>query len=289
MIRCTKCDATIEPGFGCADCGNEQQSIQGITCYAPEMIESASGFRSDYFAELFRRESSNFWFIARNKLILQVLSRHCKGFESYLEIGCGTGFVLSGINERFPQARIVGSEVFITGLQFAAQRIPSATLLQLDACRMPFDAEFEVVGAFDVIEHIEDDVTVIEQVHRTLKPGGYFLVTVPQHPWLWSIVDEYARHVRRYSKKELHQKMEGGGFEIIMSTSFVTSLLPAMWLSRLAANKANPDDFDPMDEFNISPLVNSALTGLLKAEVALIGAGLRFPVGGSRLVLARKA
>ena len=100
-------------------------------------------------------------------------------------------------------------------------------------------------------------------------------------------VDEYAQHVRRYSKAELHRKLEGAGFDIVMSTSFVTSLLPVMWLSRLSA-RSDPEEFDPMSEFNIPALVNTLLTGLLKTEVALIGAGLRLPVGGSRLVLARK-
>jgi len=262
---------------------------RGLHFYAPEILSSTHGLASDSFAKLFRLERGNFWFIARNKLILQVLSRYCEGFGSYLEIGCGTGYVLSAISDRFPQARMVGSEIFIAGLEFASQRLPSATLLQLDARRMPFEAEYEVIGAFDVIEHIEEDVAVMEQVYRALKPGGHFLVTVPQHQWLWSPVDEYAKHVRRYSKNELHQKMETAGFEIIMSTSFVSSLLPVMWLSRLAASRSDPEDFNPMAEFNISPLVNRTLTGLLKIEVALIGSGLRFPVGGSRLVLARKA
>ena len=289
MIRCIRCDAPLETELRCAVCGSELRTIEGITCYAPELMDSASGFRSDYFAELFRLESGNFWFIARNKLILQVLSRYCEGFRSYLEIGCGTGYVLSAISEKFPQARMVGSEIFIAGLEFASQRIPSATLLQLDARRMPFEAEYELVGAFDVLEHIDEDVAVMEQVHQALKPGGHFLVTVPQHKWLWSPVDEYAQHVRRYSGEELHQKMEAAGFEIVTGTSFVTSLLPVMWMSRLAASRSKPDNFDPMTEFNISPLLNSALTGLLKTEVALIGSGLRFPVGGSRLVLARKA
>ena len=289
MIRCTSCDAPLETELRCAACGKEVHTVEGITCFAPELMDGASGFRSDYFAELFRLESGNFWFIARNKLILQVLSRYCEGFRSYLEIGCGTGYVLSAISEEFPHARMVGSELFIAGLQFASRRIPSAALVQLDARHMPYEAEYDVVGAFDVIEHIEEDVIVMEQVHRSLKPGGHFLVTVPQHQWLWSPVDEYAQHVRRYSKKELHDKMEQVGFEIVMSTSFVSSLLPMMWLSRLSISRSHPDDFDPLAEFNISRLLNGLLASLLKTEVALIGMGLRFSIGGSRLVLARKA
>ena len=60
---------------------------RGLHFYAPEILSSTHGLASDSFAKLFRLERGNFWFIARNKLILQVLSRYCEGFGSYLEIG----------------------------------------------------------------------------------------------------------------------------------------------------------------------------------------------------------
>ena len=69
----------------------------------------------------------------------------------------------------------------------------------MDARNIPFRDEFDVIGAFDVLEHIDEDVAVIDEVRKALRPGGGFLMSVPQHPALWSQQDERAFHVRRYT------------------------------------------------------------------------------------------
>ena len=111
----------------------------------------------------------------------------------------------------------------------------------MDARRIPFRDEFDVIGAFDVIEHIEEDVAVIDEVGRALRPGGGFVMTVPQHPALWSPQDEHAHHVRRYTAAGLRRKVEAAGFEVVRMTSFVRLLLPScsrrgMRLRRRAAD-----------------------------------------------------
>src|SRR5690606_22871969 len=116
----------------------------------------------------------------------------------FLEIGCGTGFVLSGVADAFPAVRLFGSEIFTAGLEFAARRQPSVNFMQMDARSLPFLDEFDVIGAFDVLEHIVEDGQVLAQMREALKPNGIILLTVPQHEWLWSPVDEFACHVRRY-------------------------------------------------------------------------------------------
>ncbi len=76
-------------------------------------------------------------------------------------------------------------------------------MLQFDACAIPYKAEFDVIGAFDVIEHIEEDTAALTQMYQALKPGGGLLITVPQHRFLWSAVDEMSYHKRRYHRNEL--------------------------------------------------------------------------------------
>ena len=78
----------------------------------------------------------------------------------------------------------------------------------MDARRIPFEREFDVVGAFDVLEHIVEDEDVLGQMFKATRPGGGLLVTVPQHPFLWSASDEHAMHQRRYSRAELRRKVE---------------------------------------------------------------------------------
>ena len=287
-MTCIQCGAPFAAAGQCASCSFTTLKRAGIDCYAPELIDNASGFKAEYFADLFELESGNFWFRARNELILAILGRHCGDFKSLLEIGCGTGFVLSGIMQRFPEARVVGSEIFIAGLEYAAKRAPKATFLQMDARKNPYYDEFAVIGAFDVMEHIEEDVEVMKQVNTALRRGGHFLITVPQHPWLWSQADEYAQHVRRYSKVELHEKLASTGFKIVRSSSFVSALLPAMLASRLMSRLKLEKDFNPLAEFNIPPFLNGLLWCILRLEVSLVSLGLSLPLGGSRIVLAQK-
>ena len=104
--------------------------------------------------------------------------------------------------------------MFLEGIDFANARVPDADLFQMDARQIPFREEFDVIGAFDVFEHIDQDQTVLEQMHAAVKPGGGIIVTVPQHRWLWSMVDEYSFHRRRYRRMELLQKVKAAGFEV---------------------------------------------------------------------------
>lgn len=246
------------------------------------------GFEPAYFAELVSLEAGNFWFRSRNRLIVWALGKYRPGFRSLLEVGCGTGYVLSGIAAAFPGARLVGTEVYAEGLAQAATRLPGIAFAQVDARALPYRSEFEVIGAFDVIEHIAEDEAVLAQAHAALQPGGLLLLTVPQHAWLWSPADAYARHVRRYAAGELHAKVRAAGFEVLRSTSFVSVLLPAMVASRLLRREDAAGGFDPRAEFRIPGTLNAMLESLLALERRLIALGLDFPCGGSRLVVARK-
>lgn len=205
--------------------------------------------------------------------------------SSYLEVGCGTGYVLSGMAKAFPQTAINGSELFSNGLHFASGRVPRASFMQMDARKIPYKEEFDVAGAFDVLEHIAEDETVLEQLYSAIKPQGGMVITVPQHPWLWSQADEYACHERRYTAQELRRKVQAAGFDIALDTSFVTLLLPAMLVSR---KKKNQGDYNPLAEFHMSPTFNALLEKILRLEAALIRAGCRFPVGGSRLMVLKR-
>ena len=288
MRLCLACDAQyLEVQNDCPVCGYQPKIADGFSAYAPELAQEGGGFDAAYFPVLAGLEDANFWFRARNELILWALARYCEGFRTYLEIGCGTGYVLSGVARRFPDAALGASEIFTAGLGFAAERVPSATFMQMDARRIPFSVEFDVVGAFDVIEHIKEDEVVLAQVCKALKPGGYLLLTVPQHDWLWSASDIYARHERRYSAAELHEKIRAAGFRLQRSSSFVSLLLPLMLISRLNS-KSRHKPFDPTDEFKIPNWMNAALYQIMTLERSLVKLGANFPVGGSRLIVAQK-
>lgn len=255
--------------------------------FAPELMKEHEGFPAERYPVLARFESNNFWFRSRNKLVLWMLKRCFRQMKTYLEIGCGTGFVLSGVRSAFPGANLSASEIDSAGLPFVRHKVNNAEVFQMDARQIPFQEEFDVIGAFDVIEHIEEDEEVLSQIYNACKPGGGVIVTVPQHPSLWSEVDVYSCHKRRYTKNELIGKIQKAGFEIVDSASFVSLLLPLMLLSRLRA-KSKEKDFDPMREFSIPRLLNWTLERILNFERILIKVGLRFPVGGSLLCVGKK-
>ena len=288
MKICQRCDHRFQATpWVCPACGFAPPSINGFPALAPKLAHEGDGFRPEYFETLASLEKGNFWFQARNRLIVDSLRRYFSEFSNFLEIGCGTGFVLSGIAASFPSARLNGTEIFCTGLSYASRRVPNAEFLQVDARRIPYEDEFDVVGAFDVLEHISEDEAVISQIHQAVRRGGGLVVTVPQHRWLWSQQDVLACHVRRYSAKELRDKISHAGFRVLTVRSFVSLLLPVLWLSRCIGNIRTGTP-DTLIELKLGPLANRVLEGVMTLEYALDQLGVSFPVGGSLLLVARK-
>ena len=289
MKRCPGCTTEYDAvDWTCPTCRYEPEIREGIPILAPELEKEGAAFPSEAFAELAALEAGNFWFRARNELIAWALQRCFPGTQDYLEIGCGTGYVLARVAQELPKARLIGSEVFSSALSIAASRVASADFIQMDARRLPYTEAFDVVGAFDVLEHIQEDGDVLAEMFRVLRPGGGIIVTVPQHPWLWSAEDEYARHVRRYRRGELREKVSLAGFEVELETSFVTLLLPAMFASR--ASRRNSDrKAHALTELRLHPVIDRTLEGIMNLERRLIRIGLSFPLGGSLLLVARKS
>lgn len=288
MRLCAACGGEgVREDWSCSDCGFAPAG-NGVRVLAPEAEAEGEGFDPTAFARLAEVEGSSWWFQGRNRLLAWALDRHFPGAASLLEIGCGTGFVLAGLRDARPGLRLTGAELFSAGLGIAAARVPEAELVQLDARRLPFDAEFDVVGAFDVLEHVEEDEQVLRELHRATRPSGGIMLTVPQHPWLWSAADEAGHHRRRYRRAELVRKAEAAGFTVERVTSFVTLALPLMAASRVADRKRAVEDYDPMNEFRIDRRVNAVLEASLAAERAIVRAGVSLPAGGSLLLVGRR-
>lgn len=255
--------------------------------FAPDLANTVSGFdpaRFDFLAEI---EATHFWFVARNELIVGLLNKFFPAARRFLEIGCGNGAVLRAVDASRRWERIVGSELQPSGLAHARRRLPEhVEFVQMDARDIPAIDTFDLTGAFDVIEHIADDEAVLRGLRRATLRGGGIMVTVPQHPWLWSSADDQAHHERRYRRGELEEKFRRNGFEILFSSSFTTLLLPLMAASRFK-DKRRLDEERVDREFAVNALVNKAFAVVLRAEVAATLAGMRWPVGGSRVVIGR--
>lgn len=285
MKLCLQCGERAAENWFCPVCNRSPQKARGFEVFAPDLLSHhGEHFDPKSFEFLFKHEGGHFWFESRSKLICWAIRKFFPNFKDFFEIGCGTGFVLSSIAKTFSGRQYAGSDLFVESLPYAKKRVPQADLFQIDARHIPFKEEFDLIGSFDVLEHIKEDEAVISEMHKALKPGGGLVLSVPQHAFLWSKTDDMAHHVRRYSRNELQSKLKKLGFNLLYSTSFVSLLLPLMMLSRLRSKK----EYNMYAEFEISGLVNNSLSGLMDLERFLVNIGLRFPVGGSRLVVAEK-
>jgi hypothetical protein len=101
-------------------------------------------------------------------------------------------------------------------------------------------------------------------------------------------MDDLACHARRYGRSELQNKLEGAGFVVVRSTSFVSFLLPVMMLARFLKRNQTADEVDPSSELEINPVLNALFYAVLRLELLCIRAGINFPLGGSRLVVAHR-
>ena len=87
------------------------EKARGHLAFAPELAEQSEGLDASSFGRLAELEPGSFWFRTRNRWPCWALEHYFPDATNFLEIGCGTGFVLAGICEHFPRMRLVGNEI----------------------------------------------------------------------------------------------------------------------------------------------------------------------------------
>ncbi len=257
-----------------------------MPCFAPARALANDGFDPSFFAALARAVPRHFWLRQRTALVLCALDKYFPGRHRGLEVGCGGGLMMRAIRARRPDIALDGADLFVSALALAAEGLPDgARLMQMDAAALPFESEYDLVGLFDVLEHVDDDDAALAGAARALRPGGGLLLTVPQHRFLWSHLDERVHHRRRYSGRTLRAKLAVAGLRLEASVSYVSLLLPAMYLARFAYRDSERLE----DMLRLNGAVNAAFKGICAVERAMIRARLRLPFGDSLLIVARRA
>jgi SAM-dependent methyltransferase len=251
----------------------------------------------DFARQLFEVEERHFWFRSRNRVIARVVGKLTAALPSgfrVLEVGCGNGNVLRVLEQVCQKGQVYGVDLLEERLQYAQQRT-SCQMAAADVACLPFPDPFDVVGMFDVLEHIEDDRRALQDVHKALATGGALVLTVPAHMALWSYADTNAGHFRRYTRRTLSTVLQASGFVLDYVTEFMTALFPLMWLGRrLASLRQRPGEDAQKDrenflrELRIVPGVNALLTALLAWEAPLVARRCPLPLGTSLLAVARK-
>jgi len=265
--------------------------IDGI----PSLVDRhapVDSFDASAFEFLFEMEQRHFWHVGRREMILDVLRRSVPGLprSRMLEVGCGNGSVLAFLRQN--GIDIEGGDILLEGLRFCRRRVPSASLYQVDILALPFKDEFDIVGAFDVLEHVEDDEKALAEMNRALKAGGRLILTVPAHKFLWSRHDEASHHKRRYSRKDLMAKLERSGFAVDKTTYYMFFLFPVLAAMRLLSRVLRGKEGERSGtktslELKTVPVINDVFLALLRLEKYLIRY-VNLPFGASLLITAAK-
>lgn len=198
-------------------------------------------------------EDTHWWYAERRYLLGNMIRSLAPGRA--LDVGAAGG----GNTRVLRDAgwRVAALEYGADGAQVASER--GLPVLRADATLLPVASEsLDLVVAFDVLEHLVDDDACVDDIHRVLRPGGTFLVAVPCDPKLWSEHDVAVDHVRRYTRKTLHDVLVDGGFVLESMTSWNVLLRPVVWMRR---RKSSGSDLE-----ELSPVVNLGLRAIVTVE-----------------------
>jgi len=235
-------------------------------------------------------EQRHFWFAARNEVILATM-RHVIGPLSgrrVLDVGCGTGFVMAALERAGLEAW--GIDMHHNALRRARARV-RGPLLWTNAAELPFFSDFDIVALCDVIEHLDDDVSVLRRAWEVLTPDGHVVVTVPAGPNLWTPYDDASGHKRRYGRDGLVDTLRRGGFEVRFAGYFNCLPLLAQIVQRHMASGARGGQDDAVEivhrALRVPPEpLNTLFRWLTRLEAPL--RRLRWVRGGSLIAVGQR-
>lgn len=238
---------------------------------------------------LFRSmEDCHWWFSGRKKIIAAMMRHFFLGISDFslLDIGTGTGFMLSVLNRYGHVTALDGDG---DAIAYARQR-QVERVTYVHTAFPPYttpEKSFDVVTLFDVLEHIEDENGALYNIYSLLKPGGYVMCTVPAFSFLWTAHDVINQHKRRYTRKELIGKLEKHGFSLLKCSYFNTFLFPlaclykGYWRVRWQSRSKTHIENIPHDA------INTILYFIFSCEQYLLPY-LNFPFGVSLIGIARR-
>ena len=219
------------------------------------------------YQQMAELDDRHWWYRARRRILADLIRREANlpADARILETGCGTGHNLS----------MLGVFGHIDGLELDDEAAAlSEKRLGRKVMRSPLPAldevpgDYDLIGAFDVIEHIDDDTAALAAIATKLKPGGKFMMTVPAHPWMWTAHDVVNHHKRRYSKRSLKALIDGSPMRLDKIGYFNSLLFPLAVADRAVSKLRGKDDGD----VSLPPApLNRSLETVFAAERCLVG------------------
>jgi SAM-dependent methyltransferase len=244
-----------------------------------------------YYEEYYALEREHWWFRARSNILSVQLDRICdrvNGRSAILNVGAAVGASSEMLSRH---GRVTSVEYDHECCRFVRQHL-SRQFINASITGLPFASNtFDVVCAFDVIEHVHDDAIAVAELIRVCRPGGAVLVTVPAFMLLWSHHDDVNHHHRRYRLPALKKLFQRPGrlifasyfnsalFPPIAGLRAISKMLPHSWIRRGAGS-----DFTLIENRWLDRLCYR----VLDSENAWLRRGRTFPFGVSALVVWQK-
>jgi SAM-dependent methyltransferase len=239
----------------------------------------------------FEAEQRHFWFRGFKRFVAPLIEEAIAGRPRprLLDAGCGTGANLPFLQQ---YGVAFGLDYFWRGLQFGRSRA-FPRLLQGSVTHLPFaNAAIDVVLSFDVLYCLQADAerAAIDEMFRVLRPGGAAVINVAALDILKGDHSSLSGEIRRYTRRQLHERLTRAGFQVRRLTYTNASLFPITLtiraLQRMRGVKSGPDN---AGDFYVPPTpINAIFSGLLALESKIVATGIDMPVGSSLLCLARK-
>lgn len=242
--------------------------------------------KSEY-ARLAEYEQSYWWHLGRLEIIqtyMKCASRN-RPNSVILNVGCGTGGTIDML-EKF--GKVDNVDTSDDAIAFA-NALGYGNITKVDGIHLPFENKaYDVVGAFDVLEHIEDHQGALSEWKRVLKDDGAIVITVPAYQWLWSGHDVSSHHRRRYTLRSLMTVAAEAGLRPEKKSYAISFSLPLVAGFRLASKVLDQKADSTSSYVPVPRSINRLFTTLLKVEAKLHNT-VSLPAGTSVITILRKS
>ncbi len=247
-----------------------------------------------YYEEYYHLERNHWFFTARLNILESQIKKHISRNPgkvlNILNIGVATGAT----------SQMLDKYGTVTSLEYdkdCCQLLEEKTgikALNASILELPFEENsFDLICCFDVIEHIEDDQTGVNEMLRVCRENGHVFVTVPAFMFLWSHHDEINHHFRRYTRKNLLKLFETLPLKVVFNSYFNFFLffpiaLFRLTISKLLAKKQSDSTGSDFEIMGKSGMINSIFYKIFNVENPILKSGLSLPVGVSLMAIVKK-
>lgn len=239
-----------------------------------------------FYHEYAQADERHWWFAGRQRIVRDLIARSLPSGKRprILDVGCGTGGMLKLLAE-FGETH--GLEPFPDAVAYSRERAGHLATIHEGGIPdgVPRGMSFDLVTAFDVLEHLADAVAALCELRAAIAPGGIFICTVPAFRFLWSRHDDINHHFRRYTRAMLKGELESAGYEVKYISYFNTLLFPPIAAARLLGRLRPERDSGDSDLGMPSPAINQCLSAVFGAERYLLRVA-PLPVGVSLAAVA---